>query len=413
MSAALVGTGRTVVTVVDVGGFSGGGEKVALDSAILLAEAGFRSILFVAVGPVDPKLTSTPNLEIVVAEDHWIQRKKLVRLRHGVWNRFTAGLMREVLAKLDVQNTIVHVHTFREHVSASALVVADEMGFPLLLTVHEYALGCPMTNFFNVRTKTLCTLKGASVECLKTECTGGSMLWKLEVATRFIWWRKVSHIQTRFDAFIFLSDLSRQVLLPYINPSTPSFRVANPFPVEPRPPQAFAPGRPFAFLAKLIPQKGAVILAEAAARMNAPVIFIGDGPDADRVRELCPNATITGWISPPEVLGHLREARALVFPSTWYEGQPLAIQEALAVGVPVIVSDACAGREAVVDGETGYVFRSGDVDQLVEIMTAMMDDEKAHAMGAAAHRRFWSDPAGGINYAENVAKVYDTLWLSM
>jgi glycosyltransferase involved in cell wall biosynthesis len=200
-------------------------------------------------------------------------------------------------------------------------------------------------------------------------------------------------------------------LLPYINPAIPHFRVANPFPPEHRPPQEFQAGRPFVFLAKLIPQKGATILADAIARMGAPVVFIGDGPDAERVRELCPNAEITGWVSPPQVLAKLREARALVFPSIWYEGQPLAIQEALALGIPVVVSDACAGREAVVDGETGFVFRSGDVDQLVEKMTVLLDDHKAHEMGANAHRRFCSDPAGGINYAENVAKVYDTLWL--
>jgi glycosyltransferase involved in cell wall biosynthesis len=34
------------------------------------------------------------------------------------------------------------------------------------------------------------------------------------------------------------------------------------------------------------------------------------------------------------------------------------------LGTPVIVSDACAGREAVTDGENGFWFRSGDAASL-------------------------------------------------
>ena len=60
-----------------------------------------------------------------------------------------------------------------------------------------------------------------------------------------------------------------------------------------------------------------------------------------------PQARFLGWRSPQEVRSLLRAARALVFPSVWYEGQPLSVYEALALGTPVIVSDLCAGREAV------------------------------------------------------------------
>ena len=59
-------------------------------------------------------------------------------------------------------------------------------------------------------------------------------------------------------------------------------------------------------------------------------------------------------------------ARALVFPSVWYEGQPLTVYVFLALGAPVIVSDICAGREAVAHGENGFWFRSSDVESLSE-----------------------------------------------
>ncbi len=87
-----------------------------------------------------------------------------------------------------------------------------------------------------------------------------------------------------------------------------------------------------------------------------------------------------GWQDHDAVRGHLRSARALVFPSLWYEGQPLTVLEALSVGTPVIVSDGCAGRDFVADGVSGLWFRSGDADDLARAMREMADDALAERL---------------------------------
>ena len=120
----------------------------------------------------------------------------------------------------------------------------------------------------------------------------------------------------------------------------------------------------------------------------------------------------------------MRRARALVFPSVWYEGQPLTVYEALACGAPVIVSDACAGREAVADGETGVWFRSGDPDDLAAHLRRLTDDGLAARamieemrqfdglaarMGRAAHERYWAAPLTLDAHLDRLEAVYGTV----
>lgn len=114
-----------------------------------------------------------------------------------------------------------------------------------------------------------------------------------------------------------------------------------------------------------------------------------------------------GWRDEAGVQALMREARALVFPSVWYEGQPLTVYEALACGAPVIVSDACAGREAVEDGETGYWFRSGDAAALAAHLVRLTADDLAARLGRAAYERYWSAPLTNAAHLDRITVVYE------
>jgi glycosyltransferase involved in cell wall biosynthesis len=96
----------------------------------------------------------------------------------------------------------------------------------------------------------------------------------------------------------------------------------------------------------------------------------------------------------------------LVFPSVWYEGQPLTVYEALALGTPVIVSDACAGREAVVDGDNGFWFRSGDPASLAVRLGQLSDDAAARRMSKSAYARYWAAPLTMERHLGGLLEVY-------
>ena len=159
-------------------------------------------------------------------------------------------------------------------------------------------------------------------------------------------------------------------------------------------------------MGRVSPEKGVGLFAEAARRIGAAPVIIGDGPSVEEIRRRYPEARLLGWQSPDEVRQHLHRARALVFPSVWYEGQPLTVYEALALGTPVIVSDVCAGREGVVHGETGLWFRSGDPASLAEALRALSDSSVARRMGEAAHRRYWANPMTLERHVDGLLAVY-------
>ncbi len=129
----------------------------------------------------------------------------------------------------------------------------------------------------------------------------------------------------------------------------------------------------FVCVGRLCAQKGQLLLLEAFARVaarepRARLVLAGDGemraPIEARIAALGlgDRVTITGWIAEAEVRRWLRRAGCMVLAS-FAEGLPVVIMEALAMQRPV-VSTYIAGIPELVDGETGWLVPSGDVDAL-------------------------------------------------
>jgi glycosyltransferase involved in cell wall biosynthesis len=92
-----------------------------------------------------------------------------------------------------------------------------------------------------------------------------------------------------------------------------------------------------------------------------------------------------GHIPRHDAIVLLRSARACVYPSI-YEGFGLPALEAMAAGVPLIVSDADALIE--VAGETATTFPRNDVDALVDALRRVVDDrEESMRLAALAKQR--------------------------
>ena len=78
---------------------------------------------------------------------------------------------------------------------------------------------------------------------------------------------------------------------------------------------------------------------------------------------------------------------ALLITAGW-EGLPLAALEAMAMGLPIIISDVGGNREAVVPGETGYLIPQRDRLAFVQATLELLNDPiKTHAMGESGARR--------------------------
>ena len=91
-------------------------------------------------------------------------------------------------------------------------------------------------------------------------------------------------------------------------------------------------------------------------------------------------------ISMARTLEYMGNARALVFPSLWYEGMPRAIIEAFSRGTPVIANRCGSMTEMVRHEETGWLVESGNCGALADAITAAFSEQFDRALMRSAVR---------------------------
>jgi glycosyltransferase involved in cell wall biosynthesis len=283
----------------------------------------------------------------------------------------------------------VHVHGFTKVLSASVVKAAIDSGHPVVLTLHDYFAACPNGGFFNYQTNEICPLVPLSRKCVGTHCDIRSYPQKLWRVSRTAVQKHHAALPSGIGHFISPSQTTGEILRPYLPHAARLHVIPNPVSGPELEAVQPAGNDPFVFLGRLEPDKGPVVLAEAARRARVPVVFVGAGQEAEAVRRANPEAELTGWLPPEAAQARLRGARAVVNASLWYETQGLSVLEAASHGVPAVVSDRTVLKEAVADGDTGLWFRGGDVGDLAEKLGALQaSDGLVARLGASAFRRF-------------------------
>jgi glycosyltransferase involved in cell wall biosynthesis len=280
---------------------------------------------------------------------------------------------------------------------------------PAVYTAHEYFLFCPNGGFYNYQSNQLCKLTPLSAACLGTHCDQRSYARKLWRGARLALVKHSAGLPDVFSDYIFISNMQREIVGPYLPSGARVTHVSNPIDADNLGRKDNPASGDYVFVGRLSPEKGPTLFAQAAERAGVGATFIGDGPVAEELRARFPAAKLLGWRSPPEVQTALRAARALVFPSLWYEGQPLTVLEAKAMGAPVIVSDICAGREEIENDVSGLWFKSGNVDALTHALKLMQDDDRAARLSAGAYYDFWRDPPTLARHVERLIAVYENM----
>ncbi|HET8631335.1 MAG TPA: glycosyltransferase family 4 protein [Thermomicrobiales bacterium] len=187
------------------------------------------------------------------------------------------------------------------------------------------------------------------------------------------------------------------------------------------PPREGPRGDPFTigFLGRLVPEKGAQVLLDAAARLRGDwrVLLIGGGGQEGELRAqaarlgLADQVEIVPMVPAAEVPAWLHRLDVLAVPSlttpTWKEQFGRVIIEAMAAAVPVVGSDS--GEIPRVIADAGLVVPEGDAAALAGALQALHDDEdRRRALACAGRRRVLA------HYTwERVARQYHALYEAM
>lgn len=135
-----------------------------------------------------------------------------------------------------------------------------------------------------------------------------------------------------------------------------------------------------------------LLAAFAGLPQQAYLAIAGAGSLEPKLRRLSSSLGIDARVRflgfTPEVLRWMQAADACVLASRW-EGLPICLLEAGACALPCVATDVAGSSEIVVDGETGFLARSGDPDSLRRAMLRLMQLTPANrrAMGVNARQR--------------------------
>jgi len=155
----------------------------------------------------------------------------------------------------------------------------------------------------------------------------------------------------------------------------------------------------------LDPDNASAVVPEASParqqQRRLALAIVGDGPYLKELRALLPQAVFTGYLTGIELAVAYASSDVFVFPSTT-DTFGNVILEALASGLPCVVSNEGGPKDLIVDGVTGSVTPALDVDafaravaalagnaQLRRRMSAAAFDAVQDRDWAEAARRFW------------------------
>ncbi|MFL5741988.1 MAG: glycosyltransferase family 4 protein [Flavisolibacter sp.] len=293
---------------------------------------------------------------------------------HSFYNPVSAKKAEEVMK--DFTPDLVHIHNLFFTASPSVLFKAHRLKIPVVMTLHNYRLIC--ANAMLLREEKICeqcVQKIFPLDGIRHKCYRSSFMESALVTGITSLHKVLSTWQNKVSRYIVLAEFAKTRIL------NSSLRIAEEkISVKPNfvaDPQKIPDSRQdyFLFVGRIASGKGVELLLQTfSALPDLRLVMAGDGPDRERLETAIsqiPNVQYLGQQPAEKILELMRQCRALVFPSNWYEGLPTVIIEAFATGTPVIASRLGAMAEMVEHGYNGLHFEANNSEDLKEKLISL------------------------------------------
>jgi glycosyltransferase involved in cell wall biosynthesis len=372
-----------VVIINDDCAASGGAAGIALTSARVLQARGMR-VNYLAG---DTRGGTAQQMEGVLSLSgrHIMEGTRGAAALRGLYDPNTRRSLEQWIEANDSTHTVYHLHNWHKILSPSIFAALKTVQNRLFISTHDYFLVCPNGGQFNYPRHRACELRPMSSACVLTQCDRRNYVHKLWRVTR-----------TAMQDILF--DLPRMEgtvlavhdgMVPYlVAGGIPRHRIRvlrNPVVPWCRERVAAERNNEVLFVGRLERDKGIDLLAEAARRIGATLIVVGDGPLRGELSVQYPEVHFLGYRKPQEIAAIARNARILVSASRWRETFGLTTLEALASGIPVVVSQFALIAGEVAKRGFGLTCNPYDQDELAATLkTLLRDDEIVAAMSRRA-----------------------------
>jgi glycosyltransferase involved in cell wall biosynthesis len=304
---------------------------------------------------------------------------------------------------------IAHLHNVYHQLSPSILAPLHRAGIPVVMTVHDYKLVCPVYTLTSHGEMCERCVGGHFHNAVRLRCNRGSLAGSALVAGETWLHRRLRLWERGIDVFVTPSSYLRDKLIQGGYPAdrvlaVPNFVDPDRFRASPQ------PGGYFLFLGRLSHEKGVETLIEAVSGTGIELRIAGEGPERERLESLAAGSGATvqflGHRSGEDLERLVAGCRAVVVPSRWPENCPLVVLEAMAVAKPLVASRVGGIPELVRDGQEALLVPHGDAAALREAMLRLeASDQLTERLGGSGRRRV-EELYAPARHLESVAAAY-------
>ena len=307
---------------------------------------------------------------------------------HAIYSPQARKKIRQMI--VDFHPDVAHVRNIYHHLSPSILWELKAQGVPVLYHMNDFKLLCPSYNMVSAGQACERCKGGKFLNVVREGCYGGGRGASAVLAAEAYFHSWLGTYEKCVDQILAPSWFVKQKLMEN-GWDGAGIQVLPHFQVLPlQAPPSPAQDAPIVYFGRLSPEKGVDDLLAAMAQLpHIQLVIAGDGPQRSGLQAIASklglrNVSFAGQLSGEALEALIASSQFTVFPSRAYETLGKSILESYALGRPVVASDLGSRREVMQEGETGVLYRVGDVNQLAAAIAFLHDrPELAVRMGEA------------------------------
>ena len=336
----------------------GGAEVVFLEQNRLFENNGYEVVPFCMTHPDN---LSSPYSDYFVDEiefgSNYSLLESALRVPKVIYSREAQKKLNRLIDKM--QPDAAQLHNIYHHISPSILSTLKSRNIPVVMTLHDLKLACP--SYKMLASDGICErCKGGKLHnVIRHRCVKNSLALSAVVYLESSLHRMLGTYEKCVDKFIVPSQFFKTKLAEWGVDSSRMVHIPNFVDA-----QAFEPGDSagsyFLYFGRLAPEKGVGTLLEAAVAADVALKLVGTGPEEDNLKataeRLGANVEFCGYQTGADLHRLVREARAVVLPSEWYENGPMSVLESYALGTPVLGADIGGIPEMIRDGDDSFTW---------------------------------------------------------
>jgi glycosyltransferase involved in cell wall biosynthesis len=350
-----------------------------------------------------------PHIDFKEKTNWWGKTK---RAAHAIYSPDARRRIRRMIE--DFRPDVAHVRNIYHHLSPSILWELKKQNIPVVYHLNDFKLLCPSYNLVSQGKACEACKGGAFWHVPKAKCYPG-LGSRLALMTEAYLHRWLRTYQKCIDLFLTPSQFVRDKFIEHGWDGSkfevlPHFQDIHPLSIPNR-----SKDRPLLYFGRLSAEKGVDDLLRSMHQIpQMHLVIAGDGPQRCELQDLAnslglSNVEFVGQVERAERDSLIARSQFTVLPSHAYETLGKTILESYAEGRAVVASDAGSRRELVREGETGLLYRTGDVDQLARAIRMLgSHPELAEKMGQAG-REFVRKRHTPEGHYEKLLAIYERL----